>query len=101
LYVSLEKARFEDDFEYTIAIPDDVDLSQHNIPSMIIQPFVENAIKHGLMHKMGLKTLLIRVELLEDMWCFTVDDNGIGRKASEIINQKIKKHISFATKVMK
>lgn len=100
LYVSLEKARFEDDFEYTIAIPDDVDLSQYNIPSMIIQPFVENAIKHGLMHKSGLKTLLIRVELLEDVWCFTVDDNGIGRKASEIINQKIKKHISFATKAI-
>lgn len=100
LYVSLEKARFEDDFEYTISIPDDVDLSQHNIPSMIIQPFVENAIKHGLMHKSGLKILLIRVELLEDVWCFTVDDNGIGRKASEIINQKIKKHISFATKAI-
>ena len=100
LYVSLEKARFEDDFEYTISIPDDVDLSQHAIPSMIIQPFVENAIKHGLMHKMGLKTLIIRVELLEDVWCFTVDDNGIGRKASEIINQKIKKHISFATKAI-
>ena len=100
LYVSLEKARFEDDFEYNIAFPENIDLSNYTIPSMIIQPFVENAIKHGLMHKMGHKMLDIRVELLEDVWCFTIDDNGIGRKASEIINQKIKKHISFATKAI-
>lgn len=100
LYVSLEKARFEDDFEYKISFPENVDLSQYKIPSMIIQPFVENAIKHGLMHKEGPKRLEIRVEILNDIWCFTIDDNGIGRKASEIINQKIKKHISFATKAI-
>ena len=100
LYISLEKARFEDDFEYKITVPEEVDLSQHAIPSMIIQPFVENAIKHGLMHKIGLKVLDIKLELLEDVWCFTVDDNGIGRNASEVINQKIKKHISFATKAI-
>ena len=100
LYVSLEKARFEDDFEYKISFPDNVDLSQYKIPSMIIQPFVENAIKHGLMHKEGSKRLEIKAEILNDIWCFTIDDNGIGRKASEIINQKIKKHISFATKAI-
>lgn len=100
LYISLEKARFDNDFEYKINFPDDVDLSCYAIPSMIIQPFIENAIKHGLMHKIGLKKLDIKVELLEDVWCFTIDDNGIGRKASEIINQKIKKHISFATKAI-
>lgn len=100
LYVSLEKARFEDDFEYKISFPENVDLSQYKIPSMIIQPFVENAIKHGLMHKEGAKRLEIKVEILNDIWCFTIDDNGIGRKASEIINQKIKKHISFATKAI-
>ncbi len=100
LYISLEKARFEDNFEYKITVPDKVDLSQYKIPSMIIQPFVENAIKHGLMHKIGMKILDIKIELLEDVWCFTVDDNGIGRRASERINQKIRKHISFATKAI-
>jgi len=100
LYVSLEKARFEDDFEYKITFPENIDLSQYKIPSMIIQPFVENAIKHGLMHKDGPKRLEIKAEILNDIWCFTIDDNGIGRKASEIINQKIKKHISFATKAI-
>jgi LytS/YehU family sensor histidine kinase len=51
--------------EYTIAIPDDVDLSQHNIPSMIIQPFVENAIKQWVDAQNGIKTLLIRVNCLK------------------------------------
>jgi ligand-binding sensor domain-containing protein len=100
LYISLEKARFENDFDYKITFPDEVDLSQYTIPSMIIQPFVENAIKHGLMHKEGLKHLEIKLEMFDDTWCVTIDDNGIGRKASEIINQKIKKHISFATKAI-
>jgi len=100
LYISLEKARFDNDFEYIITFPTDIDLSTHTIPSMIIQPFVENAIKHGLMHKKGLKILEIRAELLGDVWCFTIDDNGIGRKASESINQKIQKHISFAIKAI-
>jgi hypothetical protein len=100
LYISLEKARFDNDFEYRITFPYNVDLNNYTIPSMIIQPFVENAIKHGLMHKSGFKQLDIKVELLEDVWCFTIDDNGIGRKASEVINQKIKKHISFATKAI-
>lgn len=100
LYVSLEKARFDNDFEYKISFPENIDLSAHTIPSMIIQPFVENAIKHGLMHKSGFKILEIKVELLGDVWCFTIDDNGIGRKASEFINQKIKKHISFAIKAI-
>ena len=100
LYVLLEKARFESDFEYKITFPEEVDLSLYTIPSMIIQPFVENAIKHGLMHKEGLKQLEIKLEMFENTWCITIDDNGIGRKASEMINQKIKKHISFATKAI-
>ncbi len=100
LYVLLEKARFDNDFEYKIVFPENIDLNNYTIPSMIIQPFVENAIKHGLMHKPGLKQLEIKLEMFEDMWCITIDDNGIGRKASEIINQKIKKHISFATKAI-
>ncbi|MDP2161633.1 MAG: histidine kinase, partial [Flavobacterium sp.] len=102
LYVSLEKARFEkDDFHYTIQKPDEEDLNEFVIPSLIIQPFVENAIKHGLLHKQGLKKLeiVIRKEN-ENYWLFEITDNGIGRKKSEQINQKIKKYDSFATKAI-
>jgi ligand-binding sensor domain-containing protein len=103
LYVSLEKARFEDnDFNYNIILPDE-DLNQFIIPSLIIQPFVENAIKHGLMHKHGHKNLEIEVRKEnEHYWEFIIEDNGIGRKASGHINEKIKnKHQSFATNAIK
>lgn len=102
LYVSLEKARFEPhEFEYSIQKPEKTDLTQFLIPSLIVQPFVENAIKHGLLHKKGLKKLEISIENEnEDYWLFQIRDNGIGRKKSEQINQKIKKHNSFATQAI-
>jgi ligand-binding sensor domain-containing protein len=98
LYISLEKARFEDeDFHYNFTVPE-IDLSEYTIPTLIIQPFVENAIKHGLMHKSGQKKLDIRLEGYdENYWKFCIEDNGIGRKKSQEINQKIKnKHKPFA-----
>lgn len=102
LYVSLEKARFDnDDFQYTIQKPDEEDLNEFVIPSLIIQPFVENAIKHGLLHKQGLKKLEIVIKKEnKNYWLFEITDNGIGRKKSEQINQKIKKYDSFATKAI-
>lgn len=99
LYVSLEASRFEDgDFEYSINIPKDIQLSEYTIPSLIIQPFVENAIKHGLLHKKGKKILRLSIrEYDANCWAFEIIDNGIGRKASYAINEKMKKHVSFAT----
>lgn len=100
MYVSLEKSRFDSDFEYSFSLPIGLDLSQYTIPSMIIQPFVENAIKHGLMHKKGAKELYITATIDEDYWHFTVEDNGIGRTKSEQINKGFKSHNSFATKAI-
>ena len=100
MYVSLEKSRFDNDFEYTFSLPIGLDLSQYKIPSMIIQPFVENAIKHGLMHKKGAKELHIIAEIVTDYWHFTVEDNGVGRTKSEQINKNFKSHNSFATKAI-
>lgn len=97
MYVSLEKSRFENDFEYKINLPTTLDLSQYVIPSMIIQPFVENAIKHGLMHKKGLKELTISGEIQNNYWRFIIDDNGVGRAKAEQINKSFKGHKSFAT----
>lgn len=99
LYVSLEKARFEEDeFCYEIILPKE-DLKAFTIPSLIIQPFIENAIKHGLLHKRGKKKLLFVVsKKSEKYWQFCIEDNGVGRKMSQHINQKIhKNHNSFAT----
>ena len=97
MYISLEKSRFENEFEYQIKLPISLDLSQYVIPSMIIQPFVENAIKHGLMHKKGIKELKISGEIVNENWQFIIDDNGIGRVKAEQINKNLKSHKSFAT----
>jgi len=100
LYINLEKGRFEEDsFFYTIHLPDGEDLSVYNIPSLLIQPFVENAIKHGLLHKKGMKRLEINVEKDNEaqLWRFIIEDNGVGRETSKNINSRIKKHASFAT----
>lgn len=102
LYIQLEKARFEEsDFEYLIEKPSDIDLSAYFIPTLIVQPFVENAIKHGLMHKKGLKRLCLRIKNdSKGNWIFEIEDNGIGRVSSAKINAKIRKHKSFATQAI-
>lgn len=85
-YLQLEKLRFRNDFNYAIHGVKAIKAVQ--IPAMLIQPFVENAIKHGLLHKDGIKTLRIDFQQNHEALHCTITDNGIGRKASEAINQK-------------
>jgi sensor histidine kinase YesM len=99
LYLELEKMRFESDFTYSIEISKNLDIELVKIPSMILQPYVENAVKHGLLHKKGEKNLLIKFEREANFLKVNIDDNGIGRKRSEELNKiKTDKHESFATK---
>lgn len=98
LYLKLEKIRFDDDFEYHINCDEKIRKEEIFIPSFLIQPFVENAIKHGLLHKSGNKFLGVKIEKnsAHSISCQLID-NGIGRDASAILNQK-RKYQSFATK---
>lgn len=97
LYVELEKMRFED-LNFTIEFEKDIVANELLIPSMIIQPYVENAIKHGLLHKKGDKQLFIKVRKTSDYLMIQIEDNGIGRKHSEMINKnKSDNHRSFAS----
>ena len=97
LYLKLEKMRFEDDFSFTIDISKLQNLA-FKIPSMLIQPYVENAIKHGLLHKKGPKILEIIFEMKDNTLIVSIQDNGIGREASKKINEKkVRQHESFAT----
>jgi ligand-binding sensor domain-containing protein/signal transduction histidine kinase len=99
LYLQLEALRFEELFSYHIETDAGIDESYINMPAMIIQPYVENAIKHGLLHKHGEKKLTIHFSMEnEHTLCCTVTDNGIGRKRSgEINSMREKKYSSFAT----
>lgn len=97
-YLELEKLRFGDDFKFSIEVSNDVDIYKTHIPSLIIQPFVENSIKHGLLHKRGKKELVIKFIRDDKYIVVIVDDNGVGRKRSDEIKQKSQiQHKSFAT----
>lgn len=94
-YLDLEQLRFNGQLTYEIEGQDQ--LQGIELPSMVIQPFVENAVKHGLLHKSGSKKVIIRFELKEYLLC-EITDNGIGRTASGAIqnSQGINRN-SFST----
>jgi len=101
LYLELEKARFDKNFSYSISTNLREDPTAIYIPSLMLQPFAENAVKHGLMHKNGLKKLTISFEQTDEGIQVIIEDNGIGRKQSAIINTRNKsKPSSFATKAI-
>ncbi len=101
LYLELEKSRFDDDFEYRITIDPNLDTEETQIPTLITQPFVENSIKHGLLHKRGNKQLDINIQGANSDFKIEIRDNGIGRKRSTEINEKNNKANSFATEAIK
>jgi ligand-binding sensor domain-containing protein len=99
LYLELEKLRFGEAFTYSIAVAPDIDVADIHIPSMVIQPFVENAIKHGLLHKEGEKKVQISFVMGDNSIECTITDNGVGRKASADIKLRSKRpHNGFAIK---
>lgn len=94
LYLQLEQLRFDKSFSYHISIDEEIDLSEIKIPPMIMQPFVENAIWHGLTLQEGEKKIEIAFELLsEDLLLATVKDNGIGREASVKLKEQNSNHL--------
>lgn len=98
LYLELEKMRFKEGFEYNIEHKTDTHKDSIEFPPMLIQPYVENAIKHGLLHKESDRTLFILFEEIKNHLVITIDDNGIGRKRSEELNKiKNDKYQSFST----
>ncbi|TNE60450.1 MAG: GAF domain-containing protein [Bacteroidetes bacterium] len=84
LYVELEALRFYDTFEFKLETESGLDQDEYKLPTLLIQPFVENAIWHGLLHKEGKRRLLVRFETdaRENLICI-IEDNGIGREAAQ------------------
>ena len=87
-YLDMEKLRFDDSFTYCIITDDNVDTIETVLPSMMIQPLVENAIWHGLMHAVSNKQLCINFNQIGNRIICTVEDNGIGIHQSEQLKQK-------------
>jgi hypothetical protein len=86
LYLELESLRFGNRFTYEINIDENIDIDNTKIPSMIIQPFVENSIWHGLMHKPDKGKIEISLRKQGSVLKCLIKDNGIGRKKSMEIN---------------
>ena len=99
LYLELEALRFESQFKYHITVDESVNSIGIYMPPMLIQPYVENAVKHGLLHKKGNKNLsILFVMSSANVLTCKINDDGIGRKRSGEINLKQhNKHNSFAT----
>lgn len=90
-YLEIEDLRFEENIVHSITVDSGIQASTINIPVMMLQPFVENAIWHGLLKKPGEKILNISFERIDDncILC-TIEDNGIGRTKNEHLNPERK-----------
>ncbi len=97
-YLELQKIRFPEKFDYTIEVDENIDPENMFIPPMLAQPFIENAIEHGIKHKEIKGNIYVRFKLNESKIFYEVEDDGIGReKAQEILMKYDKNHESLAT----
>lgn len=82
LYMQLEAMRLTNRFTYAIQIDTDIDPEETLVPPLILQPFVENSIWHGLAHKQGGGHVSVRIQKDGKMLNCTVEDNGVGRQVA-------------------
>jgi tetratricopeptide (TPR) repeat protein len=81
LYLELESMRFKDKFDFSITVDEDIDPFLYKVPAMLIQPYVENSICHGLMPLVHKGYVAINIKMDTDCIICTIEDNGIGRDA--------------------
>jgi anti-sigma regulatory factor (Ser/Thr protein kinase) len=98
-YLQLEKLRFEDKFNYKIEVAADIDKEQFFVPAMLLQPYVENAIRHGMRFLENKKGQInIDVNKENNFLVCEIDDNGIGRKKAAELKSKM--HVEYQSKGM-
>jgi len=103
LYLNIENIRFKNEINYNIVIDNDLNIDTIKIPGLILQPFLENAVWHGLSLKKGNKNLTIKINRNHSSFVdISIIDNGIGRQRSYEINKdKSVKKESFGIKITK
>jgi LytS/YehU family sensor histidine kinase len=93
LYIEMESIRFDNVFEYEISVAPNINQVSTLLPPMIVQPYVENAIWHGLLHrKQPGSRLVVAATKDEDELSITIEDNGIGRAAAASLKSKFGTH---------
>jgi LytS/YehU family sensor histidine kinase len=104
LYLKFEKIRFQNKFQLKFDIDPNLETHSIRLPGMLLQPLIENAINHGLLHKIGEGLLHIRffekrINNINYLYC-VIQDNGVGYKKSEELNQwKKTEHRSFSSSI--
>lgn len=101
LYMNLEQMRFKDRFEYTIIVDEALDIESLLVPSMILQPFVENSIMHGILPSEKKGIIEIRISERNDDIVFEISDNGIGIETSVKQKNGTSFHVSNGMKITK
>ena len=98
-YLEMEMMRFGHSFNYTIEVDPTLDADMEHIPTMILQPYIENSIRHGIRYKeSGIGLIDIKFQKISTGFVCIIQDNGIGRKkASEY---KSKMHVEYQSKGM-
>lgn len=87
-YIQLENMRFKGKISYRISIDEGIDKANTLVPSMVLQPFIENAIWHGLMHKEGEGFISITIGESGDVLRCVIEDNGVGREKALELQEK-------------
>jgi tetratricopeptide (TPR) repeat protein len=100
LYIEMEAMRFKEKLHYKIDLADNMDMDYIEIPPMLIQPYIENAIWHGLMPKENGGTLVVSFRCEDNSLKITVTDNGVGRAmAAELKSKSATAHRSFGMSI--
>jgi sensor histidine kinase YesM len=87
-YLKLEHLRFRDKFDYSFVIDEQIEADQLLIPPMLVQPFIENSVWHGLRYKEGKGNLKVEFSQSEKELIVLIEDDGIGIEASKRLKTK-------------
>jgi two-component system, LytTR family, sensor kinase len=102
LYLLMEGIRFKDKFDYTITIDETLNMDAIKIPPTTLQPFVENAIVHGMMHLVHKGHLQINIKAISDNFLeIVIDDNGVGRTKAAELKSRTNIHQSHGYQITK
>lgn len=98
-YLQLEKLRFADKFDYTITVTDNINKAKSFVPAMLLQPYVENAIRHGVRYLEDRKgKITVAVSQKEGYVYCEIDDNGVGRTKAAALKSAM--HIEYQSRGM-
>lgn len=101
-YLELQKLRFENKFDFAIVVDDKIDKESIHIPPMLAQPFIENAIEHGIFYKKDKGRVDVRLYFENEVLIYEIEDDGVGIEEAMKLKNKLKSsYESLATIITK